>query len=268
MTTRRSARQRPAAGPDVPQWPRSTAILTEDGSGQLTLNGPPEDFTAADVDDARAIVIERVSTFAREHLGRPVRLLTTDPDGRQFQLAVHPDGHVAELASQPTGAPKPSAARRRRRGARAAHAPRFSTARASVLFAVLLVCGSVAAVVLSSHPVRSASHHSPITPRRSTAPPRPPAAHQQAKRRPVKPRQPRPLHRSPVRSHYRSPRSSHHRNSAPLSTPPSSPPTSAPASHHTVPAPAPAPAPASPPTPAPGAVNPPARSQPRGQFNF
>jgi hypothetical protein len=273
MTVRRPAQRRTAASSAgslaAPQWPRSTAVLHEDGSGELTINGLPEDFSADDVDAARVLVIERVSAFAREQLGRPVRLLTNDPDGRQFQLAVHPDGHVAELALPPTAAAKPIAPRRRRpRGVSRSRLPKTVLA---VLLTAMLVCGGIIAIVLaSSHHVRSIADHSSIARPRSTAPPRAAAARRQVKPRTAKPRRPQPVHRSPARSHYRSPRGAHARG--PHRTAPSSIPTSVPASPSAAPAPAPAPARAPAPTPAPPAARAPAspasHAQPHGQFNF
>lgn len=87
----------------VPQWPKTTAILYGDGTGELTINGVTEPIAAADINLARGVVLQRVAAYARDDLHRPVRLQTHDPDG-QWELAVHPNGDVDELASEPTNA--------------------------------------------------------------------------------------------------------------------------------------------------------------------
>jgi hypothetical protein len=92
----------------VPQWPKFSAVLYDDGTGELEINGASEPIAAADITVARTIVLERVAAYARDELHRPVRLHTTDPDGR-WELAVHPNGDVDELAGEPTSAP-PAAA--------------------------------------------------------------------------------------------------------------------------------------------------------------
>lgn len=105
---------------DIPRWPKTTAELNADGSGRLTIDGRAEQLDATDIAAARAVVLERVTTTATS-IGRPVRLTSTDPDG-EWELAVHPDGQVDELAGRPV-APAPGAARPARvsaqRGARA-----------------------------------------------------------------------------------------------------------------------------------------------------
>lgn len=86
----------PTRGAAIPRWPTTTALLREDGSGMLTVNDVTHSLAEATIDDARSVVLERVARFAREDLGRPVRLQTTDPDG-QWELGVHPDGRVEEI---------------------------------------------------------------------------------------------------------------------------------------------------------------------------
>lgn len=100
----------------VPQWPKTSAVLHDDGTGELTINGVSEPIAGADINVARGIVLERVAAYARDELARPVRLQTTDPDG-QWELAVHPNGDVDEIAGEPTAvaatAPPPRTTRRR-----------------------------------------------------------------------------------------------------------------------------------------------------------
>ena len=93
---------------DIPRWPKTTAELNADGSGRLTIDGRAEQLDAPDIAAARGVVLERVTATATS-IGRPVRLTSTDPDG-QWELAVHPDGQVDELAGRPV-APTPGAAR-------------------------------------------------------------------------------------------------------------------------------------------------------------
>jgi len=98
---------------DVPHWPKITAILNADGSGRLTVNGVVQDLAPGDLDAARGHVLERVIATA-DSVGRAVRLHSTDPDG-QWELAVHPDGHVDELAAHPVEDTAPAATGTRRR---------------------------------------------------------------------------------------------------------------------------------------------------------
>lgn len=88
------------AQPDdsVPTWPRVQAVVRADGTGEVTVNGTSHPVHADTVDDARAAVLDRVTQLAAGPLGRPVRVDTRDPDG-QWQLIVHPDGHVDDFAT-------------------------------------------------------------------------------------------------------------------------------------------------------------------------
>jgi hypothetical protein len=164
-------------GPErVPQWPKFSAVLHDDGTGELTINGASEPIAAADVNLARGVVLSRVATYARDELHRPVRLHTTDPDG-QWELAVHPNGDVDELAGQPTAAAPPLAPavrmpRRReklvtppatpRRGARP---PRRRLIEAAA--AILVLAAAIAAVVV----LTSGSDTASVGPTVSTATP-------------------------------------------------------------------------------------------------
>ena len=92
---------------EIPRWPKTSADLQTDGSGRLTIDGRTEDLPAGDIAASRALVIERVTATASS-VGRAVRLTSTDPDG-EWELAVHPDGQVDELAARPSPAPTPAA---------------------------------------------------------------------------------------------------------------------------------------------------------------
>ena len=96
----RHAPSPPTGGSEIPRWPTITARLHADGSGHLTIDGRDEQLAAGDLDAARATVLERVTATAAT-VARPVRLHSSDPDG-DWELAVHPDGHVDELAATPT----------------------------------------------------------------------------------------------------------------------------------------------------------------------
>ncbi|MDX6719765.1 MAG: hypothetical protein QOJ63_2019 [Solirubrobacteraceae bacterium] len=135
--------------PPVPRSPRTIAVLRDDGTGELTINGVTQPLKATSVDEARALVLERVSTHAHEDLGGPVRLLASDPDG-WWDLAVYPDGHVSELASRP---PAPKAVPQRAPSSPRAHgdaARRRTARRAGAFVALLSVIASATAVVLSA----------------------------------------------------------------------------------------------------------------------
>lgn len=84
-----------SAADAIPRWPMITATLRPDGSGSLTIDGRTQNLGANDIAAARTTVLERVTATAVT-VGRPVRLLSTDPAG-DWQLAVHPDGHVDAL---------------------------------------------------------------------------------------------------------------------------------------------------------------------------
>lgn len=112
----------------IPRWPITSVVLHDDGSGVLTINATDEPVRESDLAAARTAVLERVRAYARDELARPVRLLTTDPDGTRCELAVHPDGDVDEISvgEQPppaavragpvARAERAAGTRRRRRG--------------------------------------------------------------------------------------------------------------------------------------------------------
>jgi MinD-like ATPase involved in chromosome partitioning or flagellar assembly len=117
----------------VPDWPKVSATITEDGTAEVTINGSPRTVLTggADVDQARAAVLEHLSAQTAG-LGRPLRVETFDPDGRSL-LVVHPDGRVLPLDEQPPDTtaraweqaapgPLPGSARRSKLG-RSKHGP-------------------------------------------------------------------------------------------------------------------------------------------------
>lgn len=93
----------------VPRWPRIDAIVREDGSGEVTIDGTFHPITTGSLEEARVEVLRRVTENAAK-VGRPVRASATGPEGL-WNLIVHPDGTVVpeedELA--PPSAPTPQA---------------------------------------------------------------------------------------------------------------------------------------------------------------
>jgi hypothetical protein len=93
----------------VPRWPRIDAIVREDGSGEVTIDGTFHPISAASLEEARVEVLRRVTENAAR-VGRPVRASATGPEGL-WNLIVHPDGTVVpeeeELA--PPSSPTPQA---------------------------------------------------------------------------------------------------------------------------------------------------------------
>lgn len=93
----------------VPRWPRIDAIVREDGSGEVTIDGTFHAISAGSLEEARVEVLRRVTENAAQ-IGRPVRASATGPEGL-WNLIVHPDGTVVpeedELA--PPSSPTPQA---------------------------------------------------------------------------------------------------------------------------------------------------------------
>jgi MinD-like ATPase involved in chromosome partitioning or flagellar assembly len=93
----------------VPRWPRIDAIVREDGSGEVTIDGTFHPITTGSLEEARVEVLRRVTENAAK-VGRPVRASATGPEGL-WNLIVHPDGTVVpeedELA--PASSPTPQA---------------------------------------------------------------------------------------------------------------------------------------------------------------
>ncbi|MFC0456207.1 hypothetical protein ACFFGR_06525 [Arthrobacter liuii] len=76
----------------VPDWPKITATVRPDGTGNLTVNGTERACQAVTVDQLRAGMIARCTAIAAR-LRRPVRLTVTD-DTSTWGLAVRPEGIV------------------------------------------------------------------------------------------------------------------------------------------------------------------------------
>ncbi len=98
---------------DIPAWPHISAVVRDDGTAEVTVNGTPHPISADSVDGARAALLELVREQTAEPLGRAVRVHTKDPHG-QWQLIVHPNGDVddASPASDPpldSASPAPNA---------------------------------------------------------------------------------------------------------------------------------------------------------------
>jgi MinD-like ATPase involved in chromosome partitioning or flagellar assembly len=88
--------------PDVPNWPKVSATVRTDGTAEVTVDGTSYAIQGDTVEQARAAVLQHVSTRTAAPLGRPVKVETVDPEG-QWNLIVHPDGHVDSLDdNQPT----------------------------------------------------------------------------------------------------------------------------------------------------------------------
>jgi hypothetical protein len=84
----------------VPAYPRLDATLRADATGELTLNGTSRQLVAPTVEQLRAGIITRCASTAVT-VRRPVRLHVTDVEGT-YDLAVHPDSLVQELAADGT----------------------------------------------------------------------------------------------------------------------------------------------------------------------
>lgn len=93
----------------VPRWPRIDAIVREDGSGEVTIDGTFHPITTGSLEEARVEVLRRVTENAAK-VGRPVRASATGPEGL-WNLIVHPDGTVVPEEDEPAppSAPTPQA---------------------------------------------------------------------------------------------------------------------------------------------------------------
>lgn len=154
---------------EIARWPKITATLHPDGAGTLTIDGRAHELEAGDLDASRTTILKRVTATAAT-VGRPVRLHSTDPDG-DWELAVHPDGRVDELATlaAPDTPPPPAAARAARQARRAAPAARGRLARRLLAAAALLIgVAAGAAVFMTNGPATvvstSPSPRTPATP--------------------------------------------------------------------------------------------------------
>jgi predicted component of type VI protein secretion system len=79
----------------VPAYPRIDAIIRENKTGELTVNGTSRPLVAADLARLRAGVIARCAALARQ-INRPVRVHVVDVAGT-YSIAIHPDAFVQVL---------------------------------------------------------------------------------------------------------------------------------------------------------------------------
>ena len=110
----------------VPEWPTLTVTLRADGTGVLHLSpSSTEQIDAAEIEQARRLVLAKVAAYANENHHRAVRLRVQEPDG-EWLLGVNPNGtgfelpddtertadvrHPDRLSHDPTPAQTPSAA--------------------------------------------------------------------------------------------------------------------------------------------------------------
>ncbi|MCF4121425.1 ATPase [Antribacter sp. KLBMP9083] len=89
----------------VPSWPRIEALVREDGSGQVVVDGTPYHVYTASLEEARVEVLRHVTENA-VRFGRAVRASAEGPEG-VWTLIVHPDGTVVPEDD----APRPAARR-------------------------------------------------------------------------------------------------------------------------------------------------------------
>jgi hypothetical protein len=79
----------------VPAYPRIDAIIRENKTGELTVNGTSRPLVAADLARLRSGVIARCAGLARQ-INRPVRVHVVDVAGT-YSIAIHPDAFVQVL---------------------------------------------------------------------------------------------------------------------------------------------------------------------------
>ncbi|GAA4193496.1 hypothetical protein GCM10022219_15350 [Microbacterium oryzae] len=75
---------------EVATWPRVTATLHPDGTGEVVIGGTSYPVSGADLAAARTQTVTIVADKAAQ-LARPVRAFMVDPDG-EWPLIIHPDG--------------------------------------------------------------------------------------------------------------------------------------------------------------------------------
>jgi MinD-like ATPase involved in chromosome partitioning or flagellar assembly len=114
---------------DIPALPLITARFGGDRSGELSIDGVRESFSAESTEHLREEILTRVTAIAVE-LGRPVQMTTEDDEG-QWMLIVHPDGEIGEeerLVFEPRDADAEAQLAHAHRAAAAADAQREATA--------------------------------------------------------------------------------------------------------------------------------------------
>lgn len=81
-------------------WPRVEAILSSDGTAEISIGGNIHTLRASAVDDARRQTVALIAARAAQ-LGRPLRAFARDPEGA-WSIIVHEDGTVeADNAAEP-----------------------------------------------------------------------------------------------------------------------------------------------------------------------
>jgi MinD-like ATPase involved in chromosome partitioning or flagellar assembly len=88
-------------------WPKVRAVIREDGTGELTVNGTSRPVDGDDAAQTRRGIIDQVHRLAVRH-GRPVTL-TASESGQEYALVVDVNGRVEEISPNRT---KPTAAGR------------------------------------------------------------------------------------------------------------------------------------------------------------
>lgn len=83
----------------IPAYPVVSATLAVDGSAHVTAAGDHRDYPAGSLEDTREAIIAYAAAIA-ERVGRGVRMLTVDPDGR-WELVVFADGTVEPIEQTP-----------------------------------------------------------------------------------------------------------------------------------------------------------------------
>ncbi|WP_240644087.1 ATPase [Antribacter gilvus] len=91
----------------VPLWPHVQAVVREDGTGEVVVDGTPYPVFAAGLEEARVEVLRRVTLTAAQ-VGRAVRATAEGPEG-VWALIVHPDGTVVPQEAAPRPAPAEAA---------------------------------------------------------------------------------------------------------------------------------------------------------------
>jgi MinD-like ATPase involved in chromosome partitioning or flagellar assembly len=77
---------------EIPALPNITARFSGDYSGELSIDGVSESFSADSQEQLREVILSRVSMVAVE-LGRTVKVTTSDDEG-SWLLVVHADGEI------------------------------------------------------------------------------------------------------------------------------------------------------------------------------
>lgn len=133
---------------DVSSAPSIRAFVRGDATGILSIDGVRHSIEADDESGVREQILVRV-TDAAQQIGRPVRLMTEDAQGK-WPLIVHPDGKVEEDGHYVAAPPKAAAAVPVAAAVAAAPAPAGPDTRP-----VPVAAASAAAVAAASEPAAS-----------------------------------------------------------------------------------------------------------------